>query len=120
MTDRRVRGGNIPGLPRSVRCALYERDEWECGYCGVAVEPKKHISHDTAATIDHVIPCAVGGITYPTNLVTCCAKCNREKCDSIDLIWVDLARKNTSRSIDLERGKLIARQLYPHNRKKKK
>lgn len=53
---------------------LFERDKWECQYCGTKVR------RDTA-TIDHVLPKSRGGLTSWDNCVTACKKCNKKKAD---------------------------------------
>lgn len=54
------------------RAAIYARDEHRCQYCGVYVD-------DQTATLDHLIPQALGGHHKPSNLVTCCKSCNCSK-----------------------------------------
>lgn len=39
-----------------VRQKIYERDEWECQLCGVAVDPAVPTQDRMGATLDHVIP----------------------------------------------------------------
>lgn len=60
--------------PRFKRKALFNRDDWSCQYCGVALDRK-------AVTIDHVLPRAQGGTTTWTNCVTACRSCNKRKDD---------------------------------------
>ena len=51
---------------------IYARDRYRCQYCGDELRSKE-------LTCDHVIPRSQGGATEWTNLVTCCAECNRKK-----------------------------------------
>jgi 5-methylcytosine-specific restriction endonuclease McrA len=51
---------------------IYARDKYRCQYCGEELRSKER-------TCDHVIPRSRGGATEWTNLVTCCAECNRKK-----------------------------------------
>jgi 5-methylcytosine-specific restriction endonuclease McrA len=53
---------------------IYIRDGYTCQYCGTKF-PSNQL------TWDHVLPQSRGGKKEWTNLVTCCAKCNREKDD---------------------------------------
>ena len=51
---------------RKVRALVLERDNWTCGYCGLA-----------AITVDHRIPLAEGGARLdPSNMIACCRSCN--------------------------------------------
>lgn len=53
---------------------IYARDRNVCQYCGV-----KFSSHEL--TLDHVLPESKGGAFSWSNLVSCCAPCNRKKDD---------------------------------------
>jgi len=55
------------------RRVLYERDNYECQYCG----SKKEIN------IDHVIPKSKGGLSTWENCVVSCVKCNTSKADRL-------------------------------------
>jgi hypothetical protein len=52
------------------RLAIYLRDGLACCYCGEGIE------QDAKLTLDHVRPYKSGGSNEPTNLVTCCHRCN--------------------------------------------
>lgn len=54
--------------PRFSKSKLYQRDNFECAYCG-----------KTANTIDHIVPRSRGGITTWKNTVASCLKCNHKK-----------------------------------------
>ena len=60
--------------PRFHRKALYNRDNWQCQYCGEGLERR-------TVTIDHVLPRAQGGKTTWLNCVTSCTGCNKDKGD---------------------------------------
>lgn len=51
---------------------LYLRDQYNCCYCGCAV-------NKSTATMDHVQPLSKGGKTNWENIVTACAPCNTRK-----------------------------------------
>jgi len=59
-------------IPRRLRFEVLRRDGYRCRYCGATAE-------DTALTIDHVLPEALGGLTEAANLATACAACNSGK-----------------------------------------
>jgi len=61
------------GLPFSRR-GIYERDNFQCQYCGKFVSRK-------SATIDHVLPVSRGGKTTWLNCTTSCMPCNQRKAD---------------------------------------
>ena len=58
--------------PRFRKWVLFNRDEWQCQYCGVKLS-----GHEV--TIDHVTPRARGGPTSWRNCVTSCKRCNWKK-----------------------------------------
>jgi 5-methylcytosine-specific restriction endonuclease McrA len=60
------------------RRRIYERDGWQCCYCGVNME------HEVASkrTLDHIIPRAHGGSNHENNLVTACITCNSSRKDA--------------------------------------
>jgi len=72
--------GKFAGYPNAgisfSRRGIYERDNYQCQYCGVFVSRK-------TATIDHVLPVSKGGQTTWTNCVTSCHKCNSKKADKL-------------------------------------
>src|SRR5262245_39389667 len=71
-----IDGTYTKGWP-TVRAFVLERDEHVCQYCG-----------NEANTVDHIIPRSKGGTTNPTNLVACCASCNRAKKDRTVHEWI--------------------------------
>lgn len=60
-------------IRKEKRLAIYLRDGLACCYCGQGVED------DAKLTLDHLIPHVRGGSNTPTNLVTCCHKCNSSR-----------------------------------------
>jgi 5-methylcytosine-specific restriction endonuclease McrA len=57
-----------------MRRAVARRDGWKCHYC------KKPLPK-AAATLDHVVPLALGGSWRIENLRLACRHCNRMKAD---------------------------------------
>jgi len=57
-------------IRKEKRLAIYLRDGMACAYCGSSVE------EGTQLTLDHIKPYSKGGSNDPSNLVTCCQKCN--------------------------------------------
>lgn len=51
---------------------LFNRDDWQCQYCGVQL-----VRHEV--TVDHVVPRSCGGVTSWRNCVVACLKCNLKK-----------------------------------------
>lgn len=68
----RVRRPHRP--PRFTRRILFNRDGWQCAYCG---RPLNSMS----ATVDHVMPRSRGGRTSWKNCVASCKQCNKRKDD---------------------------------------
>jgi 5-methylcytosine-specific restriction endonuclease McrA len=65
---RRTQGMNF--VRQTTRLAIYLRDGLACAYCGQATEDGAQL------TLDHLRPYSRGGTNAPTNLVTCCQRCN--------------------------------------------
>ena len=59
-------------IPRFRRKALFNRDDWQCQYCGIDLD-------DDTVTIDHIIPKTRGGPRSWKNCVTSCKRCNMKK-----------------------------------------
>jgi 5-methylcytosine-specific restriction endonuclease McrA len=55
------------------RKAIYMRDDLSCVYCGQGIED------GIVFTLDHLVPCEIGGTNATDNLVTCCKSCNSAK-----------------------------------------
>lgn len=70
---RRTQGMNW--IRKEKRLAIYLRDGLACCYCGSPVED------GTRLTLDHIRPYSQGGSNSPSNLVTCCLKCNSSRQD---------------------------------------
>ena len=58
---------------QTTRLAIYLRDGLACGYCGHAAEDGAQL------TLDHLRPYSAGGSNDPSNLVTCCQRCNSSR-----------------------------------------
>jgi len=50
------------------RIAVYNRDGWRCGICGLTVDKRLSAPHPMAASLDHVIPISLGGPHLYTNV----------------------------------------------------
>lgn len=57
----------------ATRLAIYLRDGMACVYCDAGVENCERL------TLDHLKPHSRGGSNDPTNLVTCCVRCNSSR-----------------------------------------
>lgn len=69
---------------RNLKERVWLRDSLKCRYCGKKLEmPPRGIScHDNVyATVDHIMPKALGGKTKLSNLLTACLDCNAAKAD---------------------------------------
>ncbi len=67
--DRNTRA-RIRRVPTATRIAVYERDRYQCRYCG---------AKDRHVAIDHVMPGSRGGSDDLENLVSACKICNCRK-----------------------------------------
>jgi hypothetical protein len=54
------------------RRAVFKRDHFQCQYCQIHLKP----GH---ATVDHIIPRVMGGVSSFTNCVASCFRCNTKK-----------------------------------------
>jgi len=90
---------------------VYIRDGGICQYCGKKVALSEF-------TFDHVVPKKEGGITWWTNIVVSCARCNSQKsCKSLGKYHRKLIRKPTPLMIDKAAPEHIVNQLateIPH------
>lgn len=57
----------------ATRLSIYLRDGMACAYCGHGVEDGAQL------TLDHLTPHSRGGGNNPTNLATCCKRCNSSR-----------------------------------------
>lgn len=62
--------------PRFRKKVLFNRDNWECQYCGDRLTWE-------SVSIDHVLPSSRGGQTSWQNCVAACKPCNRKKGDML-------------------------------------
>lgn len=72
-TNRPRRNQGSKWCRPSTRLAIYLRDGLCCAYCGNSVED------GASLTLDHLRPYSRGGSNDPSNLVTCCARCNSSR-----------------------------------------
>jgi 5-methylcytosine-specific restriction endonuclease McrA len=76
MTASQIRSEKNQGMNwcrPSTRLAIYLRDGLACCWCGSSVE------EGTQLSLDHIKPVSKGGDNQPTNLITCCMKCNSSR-----------------------------------------
>ena len=70
-------------LQRFKRQKIAKRHGWKCHYCG------KALTHSTA-TLDHIIPVAMGGTLADHNLCLACRACNNKKGDKPPHVFMGL------------------------------
>jgi len=69
----RRKGRSSRFVSRAMRFAIYARDGFDCVICrGLFPLPLD----GRGLTLEHVIPRSAGGTHAPSNLITCCARCN--------------------------------------------
>jgi hypothetical protein len=102
------------------RTAIYERDGWECVYCGqgprTRIKPAPGVG---VLTLDHLTPRTFGGSNKSENLVTACVACN---CSRQEKPWREFATGGAiarieylvEQPVDLELGKAIWASLKGH------
>lgn len=62
-----------------VNMEVFERDQWICHLCGNPVGREYRLPDDRAATIDHIVPLALGGKHIWENIALAHAWCNFDK-----------------------------------------
>ena len=65
--------GHRRPIPDSTRWLIYAREGYRCAYCG------HHGDEDHPLEVDHIRPVVEGGDNHPSNLVSACRPCNRQK-----------------------------------------
>lgn len=73
-------GGNWIRAPK--RYAIYCRDGVACVYCGAS------LADGAVMTLDHLLPCSLGGSNSERNLVTACRPCNSARQDMALRDWL--------------------------------
>lgn len=61
------------------RLAVFERDGWVCGLCGGKVDPELRHPDPLSASLDHVLPLALGGLHEWGNVQCSHLRCNTAK-----------------------------------------
>lgn len=59
-------------MKSSKKLKIFNRDLWVCYMCYKDVDK-------TDATVDHIVPKALGGLSCKSNLMTCCRSCNLKR-----------------------------------------
>lgn len=67
------------------RVVVFERDDWTCKRCGIAVGLDVDALDPTSATVDHVIPLSQGGDHILANVQSLCLMCNSIKGARLDV-----------------------------------
>lgn len=70
-----IRPDSVPYTDREI----FERDGWRCHLCGKKVDKTVSRRKPDGASIDHLLPLALGGADTPANVATAHNRCNREK-----------------------------------------
>lgn len=71
-------------LPKAIRTAIFERDDWTCQLCHLPIDPDEPLGN-FSASIDHIIPVANGGTDDVANLQAAHRWCNSVRRDrSVD------------------------------------
>lgn len=58
---------------------VYTRDRWRCGICRRQVNPKLTYPHPMSASLDHLLPLALGGDHVYANVQAAHLQCNMDK-----------------------------------------
>lgn len=77
---RRARKRNTSApTERIIRSHIYERDRWTCQLCHRRVDPTLTYPNPWSASLDHVVPLAVGGEHTAANVQLAHLRCNFRK-----------------------------------------
>jgi 5-methylcytosine-specific restriction endonuclease McrA len=74
-SNRKASHKGMNWIRQEKRLAIYLRDGLACAYCGDSVENGAKLS------LDHIITWSNNGTNDPSNLVTCCSRCNSSRGD---------------------------------------
>jgi 5-methylcytosine-specific restriction endonuclease McrA len=91
------------------RLAIYLRDGQVCIWCGHSLEDGAEL------TLDHLVPCELGGDNHESNLVTACRHCNCSRRDLTVRQWLVVLR---DRGIDTNGLAATVRRHTRRNLKK--
>jgi 5-methylcytosine-specific restriction endonuclease McrA len=58
---------------------LFERDGWLCQLCNEPIDPTLPRTHPRGASVDHVLPLALGGLHCYANTQASHLRCNTRK-----------------------------------------
>lgn len=61
------------------KAEIFDRDNWQCGICGDAVDADLEWPHPLSASVDHVVPLAHGGKHVRTNVRCTHLICNHRR-----------------------------------------
>lgn len=75
---KRAREYGVTVVESFDRIEIFERDDWVCRLCGVRCRQPSPFDL-CAATVDHVVPLALGGEHSRANAQTACLSCNSAK-----------------------------------------
>lgn len=64
------------------RAEIFERDGWVCQVCKKKVNPNLSYPHPMSASLDHILPFALGGSHTKANVQLAHLRCNIKKSDS--------------------------------------
>lgn len=104
-------------IRKEKRAAIYERDGWECVYCGRGPRDKRNPRQaQVILTLDHITPRSAGGGNEATNLVTACKSCNSARGDRPVSDYAPAGAQERieyliSLPLDMELGKAIIQSL---------
>ena len=76
--EYRKRGAKVGQTPYR-RADIAERDSWRCHICKKKCDKTRAVPHPKAATIDHLIPIARGGVDSAENVALAHFSCNTKR-----------------------------------------
>ena len=71
------------------RLEIFDRDGWVCGICRTIIDKTIRLPSPMAATLDHVVPLALGGLHTKDNVQAAHHYCNQAK--GCDFDWTAIA-----------------------------
>ena len=106
----RIAGQGSKWIRPVKRLAIYHRDNLACVYCLATMEQGARL------TLDHVVPCLLGGTNEAGNLVTACLACNSAKqARSVAEFAIMLADRGVNPDLIADRVRVqTGRDLAPH------
>ena len=84
-------------ISKQKRSRVYKKSKQKCVFCGSTNKSK--------FTIDHIIPLSKGGSNAIENMQTLCQRCNRDKGDELNYVFISREFKHVIKFLRIKNNK---------------